>query len=575
MGAPSAHWIVVLAASALVWLARADLPVHCLRHQVAGEWEFTLGPLGPKRSSCGHRKPDSPDAQPPMAFLGAVGGSTSTRKFTLEDPNVVKSADGAGTWTMIYDEGFEVAVGDLNYFAFSKFVWVQDPSQENGKTNISHCDETQIGWYHNAARTQWGCYFGRKVGARSYEEDDDSDPPPSSSAAPTSWGGSQAKATEEKASSTPAPRAKTSLSWISSDLSSVLSPDQDTTNLEDLTKEPADYKPWIPGSDGFDSPMANEWQKSVAAALNFLQLGWSAAPYDQFRGKTPRELNRLAGVRRGVRPQRVRSSSFSSFLGVGQRVRRTSALDSFDWRDKDGKNWLQPVVTQGDCGSCYTISTVHMLTSRNRIRKNDMNEPAFSVSFPLYCSEYNQGCDGGYGFLQSKWSEDIGLVPESCAPFSQGGGSCQVTESCDLGEKRYRALHHHYVGGFYGGSSEESIKRELVQNGPLVISFEPKEDFMYYKSGIYRSGPNKIHQEWEQVDHAVLLVAYGEEGGQSYWTLQNSWGADWGEEGFFRMARGIDESGCESIAVTAEAVEESSNSVLDEFIASLPGQSAQ
>jgi cathepsin C len=210
-----------------------------------------------------------------------------------------------------------------------------------------------------------------------------------------------------------------------------------------------------------------------------------------------------------------------------------------------------------------------MLTARNRIRQGDASLPAFSVSFPLHCSEYNQGCDGGYGFLESKWNEDVGLIPESCAPLKEGDGQCQSLPDCDLGEKRYRATNHHYVGGFYGGSDADAIRQELVNYGPLVMSFEPKEDFMYYKSGIYRSGPNKIHQEWEQVDHAVLLAGFGEENGQAYWTLQNSWGGDWGEEGYFRMARGIDESGCESIAVAAEVVEETSNEVLDEFLASL------
>eukprot|EP00971_Amphidinium_carterae_P214116 4249330-Amphidinium_carterae.1 len=138
-----------------------------------------------------------------------------------------------------------------------------------------------------------------------------------------------------------------------------------------------------------------------------------------------------------------------------------------------------------------------------------------------------------------------------------------------MGSKRYKAFNHHYVGGFYGGSDEEHISRELVTNGPLVISFEPKEDFMYYHSGIYRSAPSKIHQEWEQVDHAVLLIGYGQDAGNSYWTMQNSWGDDWGEGGYFRMARGTDESGCESIAVAAETLEEDTNHVLDDFLASL------
>merc|ERR1719428_1837828 len=196
-----------------------------------------------------------------------------------------------------------------------------------------------------------------------------------------------------------------------------------------------------------------------------------------------------------------------------------------------------------------------MLSARNRIRKGNHKAEAFSINFPLFCSEYNQGCDGGYGFLQSKWSEDVGLVPETCAPYSMDG-ECSVSSKCDLGSTRYRAMNHRYVGGYYGGSDEDSIKQELVSGGPLVMSFEPKEDFMYYRQGIYRSIPNRIHQEWEQVDHAVVLSGYGETKGAKYWQLQNSWGPDWGENGFFRMARGTDESGCESIVVAADIKEE-------------------
>lgn len=138
-----------------------------------------------------------------------------------------------------------------------------------------------------------------------------------------------------------------------------------------------------------------------------------------------------------------------------------------------------------------------------------------------------------------------------------------------MGNKRYRATRHHYVGGYYGGSDADSIRKELVEQGPTVVSFEPKEDFMYYKNGIYRSGSNKIHQEWEQVDHAVLLIGYGMEKNKAYWTMQNSWGTDWGEDGYFRMDRGNDESGCESIAVSANVIQESSNPTLDDFIAAL------
>lgn len=46
-----------------------------------------------------------------------------------------------------------------------------------------------------------------------------------------------------------------------------------------------------------------------------------------------------------------------------------------------------------------------------------------------------------------------------------------------MGVRRSEA-NHHYVGGYYGASSEEQMLRELVEDGPLVVSFEPQSDLM-------------------------------------------------------------------------------------------------
>jgi len=245
----------------------------------------------------------------------------------------------------------------------------------------------------------------------------------------------------------------------------------------------------------------------------------------------------------------------------------------WDWRNVTGVSWLDKVIDQGECGSCYIVATTRMLSARHRIKQEQPGLEAFSISFPLMCSEYNQGCNGGYAFLASKWSHDVGLVPESCGGYSDELARVQqcINLQCDVNmlEKRWRADNYHYVGGYYGGASEYAIMRELVTGGPLVASFEPKNDLMYYGGGIYKSIPNQ-RAEWEQVDHAVLLVGFGEESnGQKYWILQNSWGENWGEDGFIRIARGSDESGIESIVVSADVVEDTRPAVLSAFVQAL------
>jgi cathepsin C len=512
--------LVAAVLAACVATVVADLPVHCLRHEVAGTWNFVISKPGPLRSGCGHNRPDTEDKQPARTI---VDEAKDNEKMTvvLSNPNVAKTKGQTGTWTMVYDEGFEVKIDRRVFFAFSNFTYEQGKDSLE-KKNVSHCGETMVGWYENQDRSEFGCYYGERLADQK--------------TAP--------KAPVAKAAPKPA------------------------SSLAD------------------DKPLDHKTQVKKVAQLNkklaMLQLGWKARVMPQWNGRTMREINRYAGIKRTTRTLHremlaQRSRPKASFLQrPPPKARAGKVPDKWDWSDVNGQNFLEPVMDQGDCGSCYDASTMRMLTSRHKITQNDTEALPWSINFPLFCGEYNQGCKGGYGFLTSKWSSDVGLLPATCMRYNTGG-SCKL--ECDLekdlaGQKRYRADNHRYINSFYGNfnSSVESIKEEIYRNGPVVLSFEPAEDFMFYSGGIYKSAPADAakgkgtlkvlrkhidyDQEWERVDHAVVCVGYGEEDGQKYWLIQNSWGEDWGEEGFFRMALGEDESGIEGQPEAADVVED-------------------
>ena len=98
------------------------------------------------------------------------------------------------------------------------------------------------------------------------------------------------------------------------------------------------------------------------------------------------------------------------------------------------------------------------------------------------------------------------------------------------------------------------MKTELFRHGPIAVGFEVLDDFRYYKEGIYRhtglmSRINNV-TGFEETNHAVLIVGYGhcDKHNLDYWIVKNSWGDQWGEDGYFRIVRGEDNVAIESMA---------------------------
>ncbi|XP_073778907.1 dipeptidyl peptidase 1 isoform X1 [Danio rerio] len=225
----------------------------------------------------------------------------------------------------------------------------------------------------------------------------------------------------------------------------------------------------------------------------------------------------------------------------------------WDWRNVNGVNFVSPVRNQAQCGSCYSFATMGMLEARVRIQTNNTQQPVFSPQQVVSCSQYSQGCDGGFPYLIGKYIQDFGIVEEDCFPYTGSDSPCNLPAKCT----KYYASDYHYVGGFYGGCSESAMMLELVKNGPMGVALEVYPDFMNYKEGIYHhTGLRDANNPFELTNHAVLLVGYGQchKTGEKYWIVKNSWGSGWGENGFFRIRRGTDECAIESIAVAATPI---------------------
>ncbi|CEM08677.1 unnamed protein product [Vitrella brassicaformis CCMP3155] len=627
----------------LAWLGTVvgDLPVHCERDDIIGEWVFELTREYDHRTSCGHSHPDDERCQP----LHSSFNGTRTIGLKLTEPNKCEMDDGSRcSWTMVYDEAWDVNAEDLTFLAFSHFRLVQPslPGQNTPKDSI--CTETEVGWFHNWATDKWGCYKGRMT--KRYQPEDKKSPSSldkrrtdivmSRSSVQHSRSGISAALGRVARGARDAirrqfmPLAFPSLSWRRKGArrpSGTLEPGVGGGEPGRLKLETREGY----GRGGGESPLSMLFVQAIIDKEKPLSLAqhqtlvdhlnrvishnkgsWKAAVYPQFAGKSFEQLNRMAGLPRDAQqrhfppphmavpahPHTISPEDFiqtaasvtlaskhyanrtasqhrhsdeapisepSAHLYRGSDVDTAEFMDNFSWGSQmGGANFMRPAVDQGDCGSCYLVSTINMLNARWKIKHpDDRDFDGFSEAFGLSCSEYNQGCKGGYPFMVVKWMSEVGLLPRRCGGYTAQDNSCHkghVAKSfrqCLDNPRvpKYRVARYGYVGGYYGGCTEELMMQELYKNGPITVSIEPTPDFMYYHEGVFSEGGEVQHTDWIKVDHAVLLVGWGLEKGANplrYWLVQNSWGTNWGLNGYFKIERGRNIIGIESDGVFAD-----------------------
>ncbi|XP_068616505.1 cathepsin S, ortholog 2, tandem duplicate 2 [Brachionichthys hirsutus] len=218
-------------------------------------------------------------------------------------------------------------------------------------------------------------------------------------------------------------------------------------------------------------------------------------------------------------PPTGRQRATSPFVGLSD----TDLPETVDWR-KEGL--VTPVRSQGSCGSCWAFSAVGAL--EGQLAKKTGRLVNLSPQNLVDCStKYgNHGCNGGYIVWAFQYVIDNrGIDSEASYPYVGRDQRCMYNPMS-------RAANCSRYGNVPEGD-EEALKQAVAVVGPVSVAIDAGETmFRFYRSGVY-DDPSCS----QRVNHGVLAVGYGTDNGRDYWLIKNSWGVEFGEQGYIRMSR--------------------------------------
>jgi cathepsin H len=204
-----------------------------------------------------------------------------------------------------------------------------------------------------------------------------------------------------------------------------------------------------------------------------------------------------------------------------------------DWREKGA---VSPVKNQGKCGSCWTFSTTGSMESHNFLRTGEMVLLSEQQLVDCAFNFDNHGCSGGLPSHAFEYIASVGgLDTEATYQYTAVGGECQF-DSIDVGATTFGSFNITF-------QDEKMLESAVGTVGPVSVAFQVTGDFKSYAGGVYDNPDCSTSPE--SVNHAVLCVGYGtdDETGLDYFIIKNSWGAEWGDEGYFKLRRGVNACG--------------------------------
>jgi len=304
--------------------------------------------------------------------------------------------------------------------------------------------------------------------------------------------------------------------------------------------------------------MNTTWTATVYPRHKLLQSAEEAKAFLGSYKKTEAAKQRYADKAKTYEGQYTAPASFNS------RTQWPNCTSLFETRD------------QSNCGSCWAVSSGSAMSDRLCIESGQKDQTRISETDILSCcTSCGDGCDGGeedqaFAHWVSHGYSTGGPYnnKDYCKPYpfepcahhvkvpgmKSCGGAEYPTPRCEhkcsnssYGTDYSADIHKGTEYNTFHGAKD--IAEEISRHGPVVTGFTVYEDFMTYKSGIYRHVTGS-----DLGGHAVRIIGYGSENGNDYWIVTNSWNEHWGEEGIFRMTRGENHCDFERDVVSGHTV---------------------
>jgi len=281
-----------------------------------------------------------------------------------------------------------------------------------------------------------------------------------------------------------------------------------------------DFNKQYPTEEVFDRYNTFKANLELINAHNNGSSGWKMG-VNQFADLSPAEFKTYLGLK-----PRDNSYLRSQNLAVISEV----AANDIDWVSKGA---VTPIKDQAQCGSCWAFSTTGGVEGAVQVATGRLTSVSEQQLVDCAGSAGNQGCNGGLMDDAFNWIvSHKGIGSESSYPYTARDGTCRDVPSVST------------ISGFKDvQQGSEPALMSALQGQPISIAIEADQSsFQLYKSGVFQ-GPCG-----QQLDHGVLLVGSGTDGGVDYWRVKNSWGTTWGDAGYIRIVRNKNMCGLANMA---------------------------